>query len=184
MNEDVELHGIGDVKDELNLLTGELTQRIGESVLDGSEDWATQPEQHPSCYSFYINTPLTSSVSPVMCNQFSNLTTLGSGEGMLISGSGRLNINILKTKLNDSSIESFKTWLKSNHTQICYVVQETVKTVDLTVVNQDEETLSKIKPIEGTMHVEVSGTPINPTAVLEVPVEAITQNLNSFIEEE
>lgn len=33
------------------------------------------------------------------------------------------------------------------------------------------------------MHIEVSGTPIAPTAVLEVPVETITQNLNSFIEE-
>ena len=36
VNEDVELRGIGDVKDELNLITGELTQRIGEIVLDGS----------------------------------------------------------------------------------------------------------------------------------------------------
>ena len=34
------------------------------------------------------------------------------------------------------------------------------------------------------MHITVSGTPINPTAVLEVPVEAIAQNLNSFIGEE
>ena len=64
------------------------------------------------------------------------------------------------------------------------LTQEVIKTVDLTVVNQDEEPLSKIKPIEGTMHVTISGTPINPTAVLEVPVEAITQNLNSFIGEE
>ena len=51
-------------------------------------------------------------------------------------------------------------------------------------VNQNGETLSKIKPIEGTMHINVSGTPLNPTAILEVPVEAITQNLNSFIVEE
>ena len=38
VNEPVELRGIGKVKDELNLLTGELTQRIGEVVFDGSED--------------------------------------------------------------------------------------------------------------------------------------------------
>ena len=31
VNEDVTLRGVGDVKDELNLLTGELTQRIGEN---------------------------------------------------------------------------------------------------------------------------------------------------------
>lgn len=34
VNEPVELRGIGGVKDELNLLTGELTERIGEIVLD------------------------------------------------------------------------------------------------------------------------------------------------------
>ena len=39
VNEDVELRGIGDVKDELNLLTGEVTERISEIVLDGSEQW-------------------------------------------------------------------------------------------------------------------------------------------------
>jgi hypothetical protein len=38
VNEPVELRGIGDVKDELNLLTGELTQRVGEIVFDGSDD--------------------------------------------------------------------------------------------------------------------------------------------------
>lgn len=46
------------------------------------------------------------------------------------------------------------------------------------------ESIGKIKPIEGTMHISVSGTPISPTALLEVPVEAITQNLESFIKEE
>ena len=37
-SEDVVLRGIGEVKDELNLLTGEVTGRIGEIVLDGSDD--------------------------------------------------------------------------------------------------------------------------------------------------
>ena len=36
--QDLELRGIGNVKDELNLATGELTQRIGEVVFDGSID--------------------------------------------------------------------------------------------------------------------------------------------------
>ena len=37
--EDLELRGIGNIKDKLNVATGELTQRIGEIVLDGSEEW-------------------------------------------------------------------------------------------------------------------------------------------------
>ena len=36
--EEITLRGIGNVKDTLNTVTGELTQRIGEVVLDGSED--------------------------------------------------------------------------------------------------------------------------------------------------
>ena len=37
-NEDVVLRGIGDMKDTLDISTGELTTRIGEVVLDGSSD--------------------------------------------------------------------------------------------------------------------------------------------------
>ena len=36
---DLELRGIGEVRDTLDLLTCELTERIGEIVLDGSEKW-------------------------------------------------------------------------------------------------------------------------------------------------
>ena len=60
--------------------------------------------------------------------------------------------------------------------------QEVVKSVKLSITNQDGITLSTIKPIEGTMHITPTGEPIAPTAVLEVPVEAITQNLASFID--
>ena len=62
--------------------------------------------------------------------------------------------------------------------------QEVIKTVDLSIQDQDGNTLRKIKPFEGTMHITTSGTPFNPTASLEVPVEDITQNLSSFIGEE
>ena len=37
--DDVVLRGIEDVKDELDCLTGKVTERIGEIVLDGSESW-------------------------------------------------------------------------------------------------------------------------------------------------
>ena len=58
----------------------------------------------------------------------------------------------------------------------------TIKTVDLTVVNQDGESVS-LKPIEGTMHLSTSSETINPLFSGEIPVEAITQNLASFIKE-
>ena len=97
VNEDVTLRSNGDVCDELNLLTGQLTQRIGE-------------------------------------------------DGVVLS-------------------------------------QEIVKPVDLNVEDQDGNTLTIIKPIEGTMHLSTDGETIKPTFTGEIPVEAITQNLASFIEE-
>ena len=97
VNEDVTLRSNGDICDELNLLTGQLTQRIGE-------------------------------------------------DGVVLS-------------------------------------QEVIKTVDLTIEDNDGNTLSKIKPIEGTMHLSTDGETIKPTFTGEIPVEAIVQNLASFIEE-
>ena len=63
------------------------------------------------------------------------------------------------------------------------LTQEVVKTVDLNIQDQYGNTLSKIKPIEGTMHLSTDGETIRPTFTGEIPVEAITQNLASFIEE-
>ena len=63
------------------------------------------------------------------------------------------------------------------------LAQEVVKTVDLSITDQDGNTLSKIKPIEGTMHLATSSDTLKPTFSGEIPVEATTQNLASFIVE-
>ena len=42
---DSELRKVGEVQDELNLMTGELTERIGEVVFDGSESWLSHGEK-------------------------------------------------------------------------------------------------------------------------------------------
>ena len=96
VNEDVTLRSNGDICDELNLLTGQLTQRIGE-------------------------------------------------DGVVLS-------------------------------------QEVVKTVDLSCINEQGESVT-FRPIEGTMHLMTEGDTIKPLFSGEIPVEAITQNLTSFIEE-
>ena len=64
------------------------------------------------------------------------------------------------------------------------LAQEVVKTVDLSIIDQDGQSVSKLKPIEGTMHMETDGQQLKPLLSAEIPVEAITQNLASFIEEE
>ena len=53
VNEDVTLRGIGDVQDTLDCLTGEVTERIGEIMLDGSEDWVIQTNPTDVRYAIY-----------------------------------------------------------------------------------------------------------------------------------
>ena len=117
VNEDVELGSVGEVKDELNLLTGQLTQR--------TETRAYQ-------------------------------------EG------------------DESNSEVITDMTNTRYK----LPKEVIKTVALNIQDQDGNTLRKIKPIEGTMHIHSDGTPLKPTITMEIPVEATTQNLASFTKEE
>ena len=64
------------------------------------------------------------------------------------------------------------------------LAQAVVKTVDLSIIDESGNSVSKLKAMNGTTHIETNGTPLTPTFSGEIPVEAIPQNLNSFIEEE
>ena len=179
VNEPIELRGIGEVKDTLNCLTGELTQRVGEIVLDGSEKWKYSTQDTYAIFALYrtdygelMNIKRG---SKIVSDRYPN----GTSENNIAGGNAYV-IQIFKS-LN-VTLEEFKNELGTNPATVQFeLATESVKTVDLTIINQDGETINKIKPIEGTMNFKVDGTPINPTAVLEVPVESITQNLASFI---
>lgn len=44
--------------------------------------------------------------------------------------------------------------------------------------------VNRLKAMNETTHIQTGGTPLKPTFSGEVYVEAITQNLNSFVEKE
>ena len=185
VNEDVELRGVGDVKDELNLLTGELTQRIGEIVFDGTEKWERFTRDGLSTPAYRITLSTNSNkqynTTHIKCNMVvANGQAWADGEHLWIDNYNNLTLHTDRF----NSLEDFKSYLNNSNLIVQYTVNESVKTVDLSIQDQDGNTLRKIKPIEGTMHITASGTPINPGVSLEVPVEAITQNLSSFIGEE
>ena len=194
VNEDIELRGIGDVQDKLNLLTGEVTQRIGEVVLDGTGDWqgfsfdatnnkATARLHLPDSDSIVFNKSsdvlvsdkLKTSYWAVNRYEVNSVFRWDSPQpiiGITLSGDNDIN-----------TFDKFKSFLSKNPVKVYYQrITPPVKTVNLTVVNQDGETMSKIKPIEGTMHLSTSSNTIPPLFSGEIPVEAITQNLASFIE--
>ena len=107
------------------------------------------------------------------------------GDKESIRGGGDFIFIYISKEKVEGNVNSFKQWLTQNPIKYQYRKSEkSVKTVDLSIQDQDGNTLRKIKPIEGSMHIHSDGTPLKPTITMEIPVEATTQNLASFIEEE
>lgn len=193
VNEEVELRGIGEVQDTLDCLTGKVTERIGEIVIDGSEDenWIYQ-DATTSC-NMYLklqqeydkNYDRILACDKLRIGALTSLNHDNVGIGLKTSVNGdEIIINVLKSSLDTQDEQGFKKWLSENPITFQYpLLKESIKTVDLRVIDQNGNTLTKIKPIEGTMHLSSSSDTIKPSFTGGVPVEAIMQNLSSFIEE-
>ena len=194
-SEEVELRGIGEVQDELDLLTGKLIKRIGTFTLNGSESFSWHGIRETTAYGFNISKDeikkkmgeSTAIRAPyAICNKLPSLGYTCNGtakEGFAVhtDSFAHLQLNISINKLTESSEDGLRQYLQANPLSFAVVLEQEVdKTVELTVTDQDGITQSSIKPIEGTMHLMTNGTPIKPTVTIEVPVEAITQNLMSF----
>ena len=198
---DLELRGIGEVKDELDCLTGQVTERIGEIVLNGSNTkWTIHNNSNENSTFFvsqrlaelsnnsgYINSTTAMCDTMALPKNVSELTKLDGFEGVCVENSFPqvVYLRIKNSKLSSVDSNGLNNYLQTNPVTIQYkLATPTIKTVDLTVIDQDGKTLEQIKPLEGTMLLETSGETIKPLFSGEIPVEAITQNLASFIEEE
>ena len=128
-NEDVTLRGIGDVQDTLDCLTGEVTERIGEIVLDGSDDEGYTINgsiTSDGLTRFIVNVDIPNRKQ--RGNAISNLlpTVDNSSSYGVFNGVG---LNII---INCSTVDELRTWLQQNPVTIQYeLTQESVKTVDL-----------------------------------------------------
>lgn len=164
-NEDVTLRGIGDMKDELDVATGELTQHIGEIVLDGSENWVKYDNFVADNYSSFVAT------IPTLNNFYNNNASFISGDFATCSWNyyvGNIasevvwnhdpnKIGIRVKSERASNVEEIKAFLSTNNIRINYIIAtESIKTVDLNVVDQDGNTIPKIKSYKDVTHLEVT----------------------------
>ena len=130
--EDLVLRGIGEARDELNLLTGEKISKLEQLTVTNNTNWLTQTSSHSDCYSFYYNPQIGKSDGLLICDNLPSINSLSIGEGCRITGTGRININILKSKLNDSSLNSLNDYLAINPLTFIYELPNaSIKTVDL-----------------------------------------------------
>ena len=136
VNEDVTLRGIEDVQDTLDCLTGEVTERIVEVVLDGSNDekWILNTTKEKTQV-FKLNIPDAQRTdNAIICDKLptavnGDVEKIASGFNTIDSTSS-LYIALLKTKA--STVGELRTYLTSNPIVVQYTLEtETIKTVDL-----------------------------------------------------
>lgn len=124
-SEDVELRGIGGVRDELDLLTGEVTERIGEIVLDGSEEWQ---KNNTDVISFYYRHNESLSFSKIITDNYPIINSFEDKTNGIFKGGGAFGI----IKNDIENVEQLKQWLSQNPITVQYqLATESIKTVDL-----------------------------------------------------
>ena len=168
---DLELRGIGDVQDTLDCLTGEKVERIGEIVLDGSEDEDWRDWWHlTNTVGCYIPNGIPNNGKVVVNNIPYNTINGGDEsndiEGYNLSTAGTLLVRILKSKLSSPDLNGFKEYLASNPIVIQYgLTQESIKTVALS----DNHVYS----YKGTTHYSCSSEEgsLIPTLSVKVPTD-------------
>ena len=131
-NEEVTLRGIGDVKDELNLITGELTENVKKMTLNGSENWTLS-----GTYSNYIELVGIGKLQHSTVGFCDKLPTVKIGSSSENNPVGFTMVNHDGVRLkplegNDNSLEDYKQWLKENPVTIYFLPQQkSIKTVVL-----------------------------------------------------
>lgn len=186
VNEEVELRGIGDVKDELNLLTGEVTERTDEITLD-----VTNVSVYTSDNSdrFEITSRTLPKNNQYITRDYSGINNWGLtvinnyNYGMKNTISYHANAYKFYIRFESGlyTAESLKQKLIETPLTLVYQLETpTIKTVDLICLDENNKP-TKFKPYEGVMYVVTSSETLPPLLDMEVPVEAISQNLTSFI---
>ena len=173
VNEDVKLRGIGDVQDTLDLMTGEVTERIGEIVLDGSQKMVLN-HTLDDVLGFYMESKIVGSsyLKYLMCDKLPVKSIYNvNEEGIRAIGGDspfRLYFTISKSKLSSYDVDGLNNYLKQNPITVHYrLITESIKTVDLTTVDQDGQP-TKLKTFNDITYVEIKADNLIPSVDLEV----------------
>ena len=140
------------VKDELNLLTGEYIQRVGEVVLDGSEDWNYQHRDNEvdtlmfqcGVYDMTILQPEDNFSDKVLvCDKHKVLSSdqLWSTDAQAISKgqtTRHIRFRVLKSNLATLDVAGFKLWLSQNPTTVQYELAQPIISYPRIVSNTQE----------------------------------------------
>ena len=164
-----------------------MTQRIGEIVLDGKNDVeisiSDSSGNYPSITRFWmkdgeLSNLMEYSKERIMCDK---LPVRLDGDYEKITSSNGLDIHITTTKLSEETVEAFKEYLSQNPIPVQYPLNAvSVKTVDLTVVNQDGN-VTALKTFDDTTHVLLNSEGLVPEATLTVRTKIPSASSTSLL---
>ena len=183
-NEEVELRKVGDVQDELDLLTGELTQRIQERVFDGSENWIIGGTgDNYIMFRCENYTDMVKSSNVITCDKYTYNKVNNALSNLSVTNSTTTGKICILTSQTDLSIDNFKAKLNIDKPTIQYQLAEPiVKTVDLSVVNQDGKK-TKLSTFDDITHVTVSSEGLVPTGDIDIarPIQFVDYSLDNSL---
>ena len=128
------------VKDELVIENGraKIIKRVGKVVLNGTENWGTIDNKNTGD-TFYSATSVIDNLRKgtalnLYCDKFKNVSDLWDnnnvvGTQMFNLGSA-LRFRILKTELNEVTINGWKSWLSAHNTEVYYALATPIE-IDL-----------------------------------------------------
>ncbi|WP_405309144.1 hypothetical protein [Methanobrevibacter sp.] len=181
VNEPIELRGIGSVQDTLDLLTGEVTERIGEIVLDGTQNGVYD---HAADESKNILILRLNKI-PDIKNDGSNLYGLVSDKYNSTTNKSPNNIIAYNTRIMItkplSELELFntsdkiKSFLAKNPITLQYpLATEFIKTIDISTVDQDNQP-TQLGTFENVTHVSLEAENLVPEVEMEVATRISTE---------
>ena len=192
VNEPVELRGIGDIKDTLNLTTGEYTKVIHEYTFTGDEGWtisggATGGYTYFDCkmktlpFNYNYNTDIN---VPISCNNLSTVTYRDFDDriksvGINLTYFFRLNFSDCNSN-NGATLEDLKAYLKANPTTVQYPISKSVKTVDLSTLDQDGKE-TELSTFDDITHVTVHSEGLIPTGDITVATKDATDVIDASV---
>lgn len=127
-SEEIVLREVGGVQDTYNLLTGEYVRRIGEVVLDGSENWWETSIAGQTTKRFRVN----------FISKRNNSNQILICDGILSVPNSEWNVDreqieadgkILSIRKAFDTVEDFKTWLSQNPLTVQYILVEPITTI-------------------------------------------------------
>ena len=164
-------------------------KRSGEVVLNGSENWSPSSSNGTltDVVAFYMNNTLSCITdSLVICDKIPSIIRGVAGveyDNIYISTTGRVNINILKSKLSTQDVTGFKAWLQANNITVVYqLAQEEVyecTNLDLITYSGETNLIVNSGAIQPKLNLKVLSNVSNVVKLLQEKVSVLE---NKFIE--